>query len=359
MKQVAASGADGSRGRGGPAALTFPFPQPPGPGEVREVAKGLLWARIPLPFRLDHVNVYLVADDGGWTIVDTGVSHDLARAAWLALLEGPLRGERFTRLIATHAHPDHIGLAGWLCERLRVPLLASRTCYLDATRMALNPALYESQSHRDFYRRHGMGPEGVAHVARRGYAYVKLVTPLPTTYDRLAARDVLTIGDRRFEVLSGDGHAAEQIMLHSSTERILLAADQVLARISPNIGVWATEPQGDPLGLYLRSLTALERDLPPDTLVLAGHQLPFIGLHRRCRELADAHEARCRLIVESCQGAPRTVAELVPILFGDGLDIQQQGFAFSETLAHANRLIRRGDAAWLPQDGLSRLAAKA
>lgn len=335
--------------------LVFPFPEPPAPGELREVAPGIMWARIALPFRLDHVNVYFIEDDGGWAIVDTGVDDEPTRQAWDALLGGPLAGARFTKLIVTHAHADHIGLAGWLCERLGLPLLTSQTCYLGSINIALNPDSFQARPYKDFYLRHGMSEEAASLVATRGQAYQRMVAPLPLSFRRLVPGDTLRLGGRCFDVLSGDGHAPEQIMLHCASERVLLAADQVIAGISPNISVWAVEPDGDPLGLYLRSLAALEAEIPGHALVLSGHQLPFFGLHRRCRELAAHHARRCAMIADACRRTPHSVAELVPVLFRRPLDPHQHGFAFSETHAHVNYLVNRGEAHWQCEEGLNRV----
>lgn len=332
-------------------SLEFPFPEPPAKGELREVAPGIMWTRIPLPFRLDHVNVYLIEDDGGWAILDTGIAHDESKAAWEALFAGPLAGWRITRVIVSHYHPDHIGLAGWLCERFSVPLLTSQTSYLGCINISLDPGALEAHLYREFYRRHGMSDETAKLVSTQGHDYLRMVMPLPLTFRRLVAGDVLVLGRRRFDVLSGDGHAPEQIMLYSAEDRLLLAADQVIAAISPNISVWAVEPDGDPLGLFLRSLARLERDLPQDTFVLPGHQLPFQGLHERCRELANHHMKRCDLIAEACRIAPKTVAELVPVLFPRDLDPHQLSFAFSETHAHVNYMVAGGMAVWHEVDG--------
>ena len=313
---------------------------------MQEVAPGILWARIPLPFRLDHVNVYLIEDDGGWAIFDTGIGHDDAKAVWDALFTGPLAGLRISKVVVSHYHPDHIGLAGWLCERFGVPLLTSQTCYLGCLTISLDPGAIEAQLYREFFRQHGMSEALANLVSAQGYDYLDMVTPLPLTFRRLVAGDVLRLGRRRFNVLSGDGHAPEQIMLYSAQDRLLLVADQVIARISPNISIWEVEPDGDPLGLFLRSLATLERDLPPDTLVLPGHQLPFRGLHERCRDLAEHHEERCDRIVQACQTAHKTVAELVPVLFPRDLDLHQLNSAFSETHAHVNHMVTRGIVTW-------------
>lgn len=330
--------------------LRYPFEAPPATGTVTEVAPGILWARIPLPFRLDHVNVYLIEDGDGWAVLDTGVADDATRAVWEALVAGPLAGRRLTRMIVSHFHPDHIGLAGWLCERFGLPLLTSITCYFGCLNISLSPAAFEAKPYLDFYRRHGMSEETATLVSTQGHGYLRMVSPLPMTFERLVAGDELAIGGRRFTVMSGEGHAPEQIMLYAAEERILLAADQVLAKISPNVSVWAVEPDGDPLGRYLRSLAALEHGLPDDTLVLPGHQLPFYGLPQRCRELADHHEDRCGIIAEACAAGSKSVAELVPFVFPRPLDPHQLSFAFSEVHAHVNRMLVRGDLAWAEPD---------
>jgi len=336
-------------------SLHFPFTDIPKTGEVVEVAPGLLWTRIPLPFRLDHVNIYLIEDDDGWAVVDTGVADDATRSVWRALISGPLAGRRLTRLIVTHYHPDHIGLAGWLCEEFGMPLLTSQTCYLGCINISLSPGAMEARPYRDFYLRHGMTSETATLVSTQGHNYLRMVTPLPLTFQRLVAGDVLSIGRRRFSVLSGDGHAPEQLMLHCAEDNILLAADQVLAKITPNISVWAVDPEGDPLGLYLRSLRALESGIPAEVLVLPGHQLPFVGLHRRCRELIEHHEDRCALIAHACRSDAKSVADLVPVVFTRELDPHQLSFAFSEVHAHVNHMIRRGDLIWAePRQGMMR-----
>ncbi|MEX2519997.1 MAG: MBL fold metallo-hydrolase [Paracoccaceae bacterium] len=327
-------------------ALRFPFDAPPAPGEAREVAPGVLWLRAPLPFRLDHVNIFLIEDGDGWAVVDTGISDGPTRAIWTALVEGPLAGRKLTRLIVTHYHPDHIGLAGWLCAEYDLPLLTSQSTYLGCLNISLDPRSLESGQYREFYVQHGMSEEAAARVSTQGHNYLRMVDPLPATFRRLLMGDMLVIGGRRFRILTGDGHAPEQVMLYCAEEKILLAADQVIAKISPNISVWATEPNGDPLGHYLRSLRFLRARIPNDVLVLPGHQLPFYGLHERCDELVAHHEDRCRAVTLACADGPKTNAELVPALFPRPLDPHQMSFAFTETMAHANRLVRRGELAW-------------
>lgn len=323
--------------------ITFPVPVPPSPGASIEIAPGILWARLALPFRLNHVNIYLIEDGDGYAAVDTGIADDRTKEAWQALLAGPLKGRRLTRLIVTHHHPDHIGLAGWLCAEFGIPLLCSQTGFLACNNISLSPNALGSDAYRLFYRAHGMSEAMADMVSTQGNFYLRMVTPLPLTFFRLVAGEKLRIGGRVFDILSGDGHAPEQIMLHDASARLLLAADQVLARITPNVSVWAVEPDGDPLGLYTRSLGAIAAALPDDTFVLPGHELPFYGLHTRIGEILAHHEERCELILAAAGKQPMTVADLVPVLFPRPLDPHQMSFAFSETHAHVNLLIHRGN----------------
>lgn len=184
-----------------------------------------------------------------------------------------------------------------------------------------------------------------------------MVTDLPPTFRRLVAGERLEIGGRGFHVLTGGGHSPEQVMLSCPEEGIFLAADQVLAHISPNVSVWAADPEGDPLGLYLHSLEALKAELAPDVLALPGHNLPFRGLHARIDELIAHHVARCRLIEAACRLAPRSAAELVPVMFPRPLDPYQTSFAFSEVLAHMNMMLRDGRLRWVPGAGAVRRVA--
>ncbi len=324
--------------------LEFPLTSPPAPGEVVEVRPGILWARLALPFRLDHVNLYLVEDGAGLALIDTGIDNAASRAAWEALIAGPLEGRTLTRLIATHFHPDHIGLAGWLCERFDMPIAMSQTEYLLGLNIRLDPSALKSEPYRGFYRSHGLSEESTEILLGHGLQYLRMVSTPPKTFQRLMPDDVLTIGGRSFEILTGGGHSPEHVMLYSAEDNLILAGDQILAKISPNVSVEAMEPDGDPLGVYLRSLEKLKARVPQDALVLPGHNLPFVGLHTRADELIAHHEARCAAIVEACQaGGPQTAAELVPVIFGRPIDDPHQlVFAFGEALAHINALVRVG-----------------
>ena len=338
------------------SALSFPRSEPPAFGELVEIADGILWTRIPLPFRLDHVNVYLIEDQGGWAILDTGVDNGPSRQVWESLFGKLLHGRSLTKVIVTHFHPDHIGLAGWLCKRFNLPLYTSQTTYLGCLNISLQPGALEAPVYREFYLRHGLDPKVADLVRTQGHAYLRLVTQLPPTFTRIVGGDTLTIGGRDFLLMSGDGHAPEQIMLLAKEDGLFLAADQVLAKISPNVSVWAVDPLGDPLGLYLRSLRSLKDQVAPDVLVLPGHQLAFYGLHTRIDESTAHHELRCSLILQACKKEAHSAAELVPVLFPKALDPHQMSFAFSETQAHINYLLRRNELSWVQSaDGVERV----
>jgi glyoxylase-like metal-dependent hydrolase (beta-lactamase superfamily II) len=340
------------------AALRFPRAEPPAPSEPVEIAAGILWARIPLPFRLDHVNVYLIEDDGGWAVVDTGLDNGATRQVWEHLFGKLLKGRSLTKMIVTHFHPDHIGLAGWLCKRFDLPLYTSQTTYLNCINISLRPGALEAAPYREFYLRHGLDPAVADLVMTQGHAYLRLVSELPPTFRRIVDGDRLTIGGREFCVLSGDGHAPEQIMLYAQGDSLFLAADQVLAKISPNVSVWAVDPFGDPLGLYLRSLRSLKREVGADALVLPGHQLAFYGLHARIDQLIEHHSTRCNLILQACRQEAHSAAELVPVLFPKALDPQQMSFAFSEAQAHINYLLCGGALRWVQSsDGVERVVS--
>ena len=333
------------------AGLRFPFPNPPGPGEAAEIRPGLLWLRLPLPYLLDHVNIYLIRDHDGWVIVDAGISSEQARQAWEGYFSGPLKDFHITKILVTHHHPDHIGLAGWLCQRFHAPLLTSLSSYMTCRVISLDPRSFSSPQNMHFYRSHGMDQAAAEFVSTHGHDYLRQVDPLPETYRRLVMGDALSFNGKTYRVLTGDGHVSEQVMLYCESEQLLFAADQVLERISPNVSVWAGEPDGDPLGHYLRSLRWLGSQIPNDVLVLPGHMRPFYGLRERARELIAHHEQRCELILEACEQGPQSIPQLVPLLFRRKLDAHQMSFAFAETLAHANRLVRRHELESITTDG--------
>jgi glyoxylase-like metal-dependent hydrolase (beta-lactamase superfamily II) len=336
-------------------ALRYPFENHPGPDQAVEVMTGVLWVRLKLPFRLNHVNVYLLADGDGWTMVDSGFGNEESIAAWTALFEGVLADIRITRLIVTHSHPDHVGLAGWVVERFKCPLFMSQVEYLQSVYFQNRGTEERKQAQRLFFRRHGMDESLTDKLLGRGQEYLKRVSVLPPSYRRISHGDEISIGTRRFKVITGGGHALDQVMLYCAADKLFFSADQVLSKISPNVSVWAVEPDQNSLGEYLASLASLTTTLPYDLLVLPGHGVPFYGLKTRIKQLADHHEERCRLIAEACRTNSKTSKELVPVVFHrHNLDAHQMGFAAGELIAHVNYMLVEGRLTAEEVDGVLR-----
>jgi glyoxylase-like metal-dependent hydrolase (beta-lactamase superfamily II) len=336
-------------------ALRYPWENHPGPDQVVEVMPGVLWVRLKLPFRLNHVNIYLLADGDGWAMVDSGFGNEESIAAWTALFEGPLAHVKITRLIVTHSHPDHVGLAGWIVERFNCPLHMSQVEYLQSVYHQNRGTEERRNAQRLFFRRHGMDENLTDKLLGRGQDYLKRVSILPPSYRRISHGDEISIGTRRFKVITGGGHALDQVMLYCAADKLFLSADQVLSKISPNVSVWAVEPDQNSLGEYLASLASLTTTLPYDVIVLPGHGVPFYGLKTRIKQLADHHEDRCRLIAEACREVPKTSKELVPVVFHKhALDVHQMGFAAGELIAHVNYMLVEGRLTAEEADGVLR-----
>src|SRR3954462_1945644 len=275
--------------------LRYPWDKHPGPHDVVEIMPGVLWIRLDLPFRLNHVNIYLLADGDGWAMVDTGFGNDATIAAWTALFEGPLKGKPISRVIVTHAHPDHVGQAGWIVQRFGCPFYMSQVEYLQGVYHQVRRSEERLVNSRLFFRRHGMDEAITEQLLGRGQDYLKKTVPLPAAYRRLSDGSDIQIGTRLFRIITGAGHSPDQVMMYCAADGLFLSADQVLSKISPNVSVWAHEPDENSLGAYLRSLQGIADALPDDALVLPGHGVPFYGLKLRIKQLADHHEERCQM----------------------------------------------------------------
>jgi glyoxylase-like metal-dependent hydrolase (beta-lactamase superfamily II) len=326
-----------------PAILDYPHGTPPGPGEAIEVAPRILWVRMPLPFALDHINLWLLADDDGWTLVDCGYGSDATRVLWERHFTTTLRGLPIRRIIATHCHPDHVGNAAWLSARFGAPVAMTHAEFLTAHAMGAEHSGYGIASTIELFRKHGMAAEHVAALDARGNQYRRGVPELPMTFDRLLDGDTRRAGGTAWTIIEGHGHSPEHASLYSAARGVLISGDMLLPKISTNVSVWALEPDGDPLGRFLDSIAALET-LPPNTLVLPSHGLPFRGISVRVAELRAHHVARLDELTAAVDATrvPLTAADLVPVLFRRELDLQQRYFAFGEAIAHLNHLWRRG-----------------
>ena len=319
-----------------------PLSAPPPFGSPVEVAPGILLLRLPLPFRLSQVNVYVFEDDGGWTVLDTGVADAPTYAAWEAALDGVLSHRPVKRLICSHFHLDHVGLAGWLHERFSPEFCMSQTEYLLARVFQSDRSDESLDRQGRFFQAGGLGADIARKIMSLRMAGRDLQTPLPRTFERLSHGDALRIGGREWTVLTGAGHSVEQVMLYSKSDRLFLPADQVLPEISPNISVGHMLPNGDPLGDFLTSLGQIRSLVRDDALVLPGHRMPFYGLHRRINELVNHHASRCDAVMEACRAGPCTGVDLVKVIFQRDFELEVVGSAIGEALAHANYLCRQG-----------------
>jgi glyoxylase-like metal-dependent hydrolase (beta-lactamase superfamily II) len=295
---------------------------------------------MPLPFALDHINLWLLEDGDGWTAVDTGIGLDPTRTLWEAVFAGGLGGRPLGRVVVTHFHPDHMGNAGWLAGRWGVDVWCTQAEWLTAQlawRERHGPDVEKRLAH---YRRHGFGEETIEQFRRRGNHYPHVVPTLPPHYRLLRDGDVLAVGGRRWEVFTVHGHAPEHACLWCPELGVLISGDQVLPKITTNVSVWADQPLANPLRLYLDSFHRF-REMPDDTLVLPSHGLPFHGLHPRIHALREHHDARLNQTVEALE-APRRGVDLIPVLFRRELDTHQLGFAIGEVLAHVHLLEAEG-----------------
>jgi glyoxylase-like metal-dependent hydrolase (beta-lactamase superfamily II) len=320
--------------------------QLPAPGESLELAPGVRWIRMALPFVLDHINLWLLRDevDGrpGWTVVDCGVSAPESKVQWESIFATQLDGLPVLRVIATHMHPDHIGLADWLCQRWDAQLWISATDYLAAKVSLLGSGSFGGPAAADFFAAHGLSDTDLLTKLRgRTSNFRSLVPSLPSGYRRLMDQHKLTIGGRTWTCISGYGHAPEHIALYCDDEALaaplLIGGDMMLPRISTNISVYEAEPESDPLALFLTSIDKF-LTLDPACLVLPSHGKPFEGLQIRVGQLHAHHRDRLEEVMAACAEQPCSGADILPIMFKRPLDPHQTTFAMGEAIAHLHLL---------------------
>jgi len=322
-------------------ALTYPLGAAPGQGEAVEVAPGVLWLRMRLPMALNHINLWALEDGAGWTLVDTGMQTEETVAAWQAVLEGPLAGRPVKRVICTHMHPDHIGMAGWLTRRFDCPLWISRLEYLTCRTLVADTGREAPPDAIRFYRGAGWDSAALERYKARFGGFGKMVYALPDSYRRITAGDEVLIGDRAWRAVVGRGHSPEHVCLYCPQLGVLISGDQVLPRITPNVSVFPTEPDADPLTDWLESLAAIALAVPGEVLVLPSHNDPFHGLHARIQQLIDGHERALLRLTEALR-EPKTASEVFELLFRRRVDGEVLAMATGESIAHLNCLLRRG-----------------
>ncbi|MDD2947580.1 MAG: MBL fold metallo-hydrolase [Rugosibacter sp.] len=325
------------------APLTYTHDTAPDAGTAISILPGIEWICMPLPFALNHINLWLLADGGdhpakGFATIDTGIATPDVRNAWQKILAG----RTLTRSIVTHLHPDHVGNARWLEEKTGAALWMSQGDYLTAKLINAGASPFSTPDLISFFMQHGMGQDHADAFEKRGNAYKNGVPDLPGSYIQLLDNDVLRIGAHDWRTIVGYGHAAEHMSLYCEDLHVLISGDMLLPRISTNISVHPANPYANPLKLFLDSIDKFLA-LPADTLVLPSHGRPFRGLHGRVAALHQHHAERCEILLKTCHGQARSAAEIIPALFEREFnDAHQTMFAMGEAIAHLNYLVHGG-----------------
>ncbi len=324
--------------------LTYPCGDAPGVGQAREVAPGVYWLRMPLPFALDHINLWAIRDGDGWALVDTGIWSTETAAAWRQLAGGALAGP-VTRVFVTHMHPDHIGMAGWLTRKFGCRLWISRLEYLTCRVLGTDTGREAPDDAVQFYRRAGWSEEAIETYRTRFGGFGKMIYALPDSYRRLHDGERIRIGEHDWQVVVGTGHSPEHACLYCPALGLFISGDQVLPRISSNVSVFPAEPDADPLSGWLASLDKVEREVPDDVLVLPSHNEPFRGLHARLAQLRESQRKALGRLREVLR-EPRRAVDVYGALFARPITRDQQlmSLATGESLADLNYLLARGEA---------------
>ena len=337
----------------GPETLQYPQLPIPEPGQVLAVQEGLWWLRMPLPISLDHINLWLLEEPGGYALVDTGMATPAARELWEQLCATVLKGRPLTRIVLTHLHPDHTGLAAWLQRRFGVPLWTSAATMAQLRVMLgeTTPAMLAQRM--AFFAAHGVEPIEDMRPSLGSKGYQDTVDGLPEASRLMVDEDRTDIGARQWRWLETGGHAHGHLCLQSAAPQpVLIAGDQVLPAISPNVGLTPLTQDPNPLATYLQSLDRLS-GLEAHTLVLPSHGRPFVGLAARAAEIRQHHERHIAKLYEACR-TPLTAFQCLPFLYRR----PQRGFnlflAMGETLAHLEYLACCGQFARLLENCVTR-----
>ncbi|MES2360303.1 MAG: MBL fold metallo-hydrolase [Pseudomonadota bacterium] len=325
--------------------LTYPFEEVPQRGLSMEVAAGVHWIRMPLPYALDHINLWAIDDGAGWALVDTGVRTEETAAVWRELFANAPDHRRLTRVLVTHMHPDHVGMAGWLTRKFGIRLWMTRSEYLMCRVMVSDTGREAPADAIDFYRRAGWSDAAIETYRTRFGNFGKHIHPLPDSFRRLRDGETLQIGAHAWRVVTGNGHSPEHACLYCPELKVLISGDQILPRISSNVSVYPIEPDADPMADWLASLDKLKREIPDDVLVLPSHNECFRGLHARIDRLRQGQE-RSLDRLKSALDAPKRAVDVFGSLFARSItesDIALLGMATGESFACLNYLLHRGE----------------
>ncbi|MEE9347516.1 MAG: MBL fold metallo-hydrolase [Robiginitomaculum sp.] len=324
------------------AGLDFFVEDAPENGTVTQITPDIYWLRMPLPMTgLDHINLWILRDGPGWAIIDTGIGSKASKEIWKTVFSGMMKNKPVTKVICTHLHPDHTGLAGWLCRRFDVPLLMTRGEYFLCRLMAADTGHAAPQAALDFYARAGFTDSQIELYKARFGGFGKAITPLPHGFIRMEDGGAIRIGDLDWTILVGSGHSPEHACLFNAKENICITGDQLLPNISSNVSVWPTEPEGNPLEDWIDSCKMLREELPEDVLVLPAHGVPFRGAHKRLERLIDHHEKALLRLWDFCV-TPQLATQVYSCLFRREITDGNRIMAVGESLAHLNCLVARG-----------------
>lgn len=319
--------------------VEYPWDTPPSTAKTQEVAAGIHWLRLPLPIKLNHINVYLLEDDDGLVIFDTGFNTAELREIWQVVLQQHKLGAR-PRILCSHYHPDHFGLVGHLCKTHNCELIMAQTEWLIARLLSSLDTQQSLDMQLAFYQLNGMHEQALSRHADRGDQFCKSTSGTPASYTRIQHGDNLRIGGREWQVITAPGHTPEQVCLHCPEDKLLLSADHILPRITPNTSVFAYNPGTNPLADFIDSFGAF-RHIDESTLVLPCHDMPFHGVQKRIDQLVAHHEERLEALRALCQ-QPKHAYELIEPMFSRAMDPHQEMFALGEILAHLRLLEARG-----------------
>ena len=341
-----------------PAKANLEYPlgdKTPEVGETLEILPGLHWVRMPLPFSLKWINLWLI-DDGepGWTIIDTGMPMDDTKAAWRKIFEDKLGGRPVWRIIVTHMHPDHVGNAGWLSRKFPgSELWMSQLEYVTCRMLIADTGREAPQAGIDFYQAAGWNEAQIEQYRKRFGGFGRGVSQMPDSYRRLKDGEIIRLGGQDWEIVIGNGHSPEHACLYCRSQNVMISGDQLLPRISSNVSVHPTEPDANPLADWLSSCRKLKQTVDENVLVLPAHNLPFRGAHMRLDHLIAGHETGLKRLKQRLSESPKRAVDVFPAIFGRKIGDDLVSMATGEAIAHINCLLARGEAtATQDEDGV-------
>ena len=321
--------------------IRYAFDDKPESGKTREIADGMRWLRMPLPFALDHINLWLLEDDDGWAVVDTGIHSKVSMGVWKETIASAMNDKPISHVVVTHLHPDHVGCAGWLTDEFGVDLWMTRDEYLLCRVLVADTGRPAPEEGIRFYHAAGFPPEAMHRYQEMFGMFGKFVAKLPEAYKRLQDGDRLSFAGHTWEVVVGRGHSPEHACFFDAERKLFVSGDQLLPTISSNVSVYPTEPQANPLRDWIDSLARLKKKLPEDVLVLPAHGKPFHGAHERLDALVDEHVDGLGKLLDLCREPLRAV-DTFAALFKSRISDNNLIMATGEAIAHLNYLVEEG-----------------